>query len=99
MKTISNTTTNHLFGKVNHCGTYAGEYQEKAFELLQEAGFEKEMLEDNEWCDIMYFYSTGEVIALYGEDSLTSYSDCFYIYLDRSDCEDAFDKRDEKERN
>lgn len=95
MKT-QKTTTNFLEGKIETCGSYAGEFSQEAFDIFTECEEDIEMSAET-WSDIMYFPSTGEVIAIIAEGELTSDSDCVYIYLDRSDCPAAFEGRDAKE--
>lgn len=96
MKT-QKTTTDFLEGKIEHCGSYAGEFSQEAFDLIKETTEEDIEMTDETWSDIMYFKATGEVIAIIAEGEMTSNSDCVYVYLDYSDCPAAFDGRDAKE--
>lgn len=95
MKNLNQTTANFLEGKIEHCGSYAGEFSQEAFDLMSwREGIE---MSAEMWSDIMYFKESGEVIAIIAEGELTSDSDCYYVYLNRCDCPAAFDGRDEKE--
>lgn len=95
MNAINETTTGSLFnhtGILNHAGDYAGKYQQEAFDILVSAGFEKELLEDNEWLDIMHD-NNGNCYAVYAEDELTCQNaDCKYIKIEESDCEQAYNE-------
>ena len=100
MKNLIETTTGTISSQmiVNHCGDYAGRFQDEAFDLLSTVtDFPK--FEENQWCDIM-FDRDGDVYAIWAEDSLTCYNaDAKYIQLDREDCPAAFAGMEEKMNN
>ena len=96
MKNLFKTTTNFLETKIQHCGSYAGEFSQEAFDLVN-AECDVDILAEEAWSDIMYFPSTGEVIAIVAEGELSSDSDCYYVYLDEKDCPQAFDGMMQKE--
>lgn len=98
MKKLQHTTTGSLSGKISHCGTYAGEFQAQAWELLEPLFDDEPSFINNQWCDIMYFAQTGEVVAVFAEDALTCFdAELVYVYLDRADCPMAFELMEEKE--
>lgn len=80
---------------LDHCGDYAGEFQQEAFDLLSEVCDFPEF-EGNQWCDIMYDME-GNVYAVWAEDALTCWNaDAKYIQLDREDCPRAFENMKSK---
>jgi len=100
MKTLIETTTGTISSQMilDHCGDYAGKFQDTAFDLLSTVCKLPEF-EDNQWCDIMFDHD-GDVYAIWAEDALTcSNADAKYIQLDREDCEAAFDGMKEKMEN
>lgn len=100
MKTLITTTTGTISSQMilDHCGDYAGKFQNEAFNLLSEVTDLPEF-EENQWCDIM-FDRDGNVYAICAQDSLTCQNAwCFYIQLDREDCERAFAGMEEKRAN
>lgn len=100
MKTLFESTTGTISSQMilDHCGDYAGKFQEEAFDLLSQVCDLPEF-DGNQWCDIM-FDSDGDVYAIWAEDSLTCWNaDAKYIQLDREDCEKAFAGMEEKRAN
>lgn len=98
MKNLIETTTGTLANQMilTHCGDYAGEFQQEAFDLLNEVEDIKDF-EGNEWCDIM-FDREGNVYAIWAEDALTCWNaDAKYIELEKEDCPNAFAGMEEKE--
>lgn len=102
MKNLIETTTGTISSQMilDHCGDYAGEFQDKAFEIFQEIwDSEINSWDENKWMDIMYDRS-GNVYAIWAEDSLTCQNAwCFYIQLDEGDCPEAFASMREKMKN
>lgn len=97
MKKVATTTTGHMSGKLNHCGDYAGEFMNEAYDIINGI-MELEPLEGNQWADIMYFSISGEVVAVLADDALTCHdAELIYVYLDREDCPRAFAGMEEKE--
>ena len=74
MKNLIETTTGTISSQMilNHCGDYAGRFQDEAFDLLSTVTDLPEF-EENQWCDIM-FDRDGDVYAIWAEDSLTCYN-------------------------
>ena len=100
MKTLIETTTCTISSQMilDHCGDYAGKFQDEAFDLLSKVTDLPEF-EENQWCDIM-FDRDGDVYAIWAEDSLTCYNaEAKYIQLDREDCPKAFAEMDKKKAN
>ena len=100
MKNLIETTTGTISSQMilDHCGDYAGKFQDEAFGLLSKVTDLPEF-EENQWCDIM-FDRNGNVFAVWAEDALTCYNaDAKYIQIDREDCEKAFTEMDEKRAN
>ena len=96
MKTLIETTTGTISSQMilEHCGDYAGKFQDQAFDLLSTVTDLPD--KENQWCDIMYDRK-GNVYAVWAEDALTCYNaDAKYIQLDREDCEEAFKGMEEK---
>ena len=93
MKNLIETTTGTLANQMilEHCGDYAGKFQDEAFSIFQELwDAELNSWDGNKWMDIM-FDRDGNVYAIWAEDSLTCQNAwCFYIQLDREDCPEAF---------
>jgi len=91
MKTLIETTTAAIASQMilDHCGNYAGEFQDEAYGLLNQVTDLPEF-ENEEWADIMYDRE-GNVYAIYADGELTSNSKAIYIELDREDCERAFE--------
>lgn len=102
MKNLIETTTGQLSSQMilNHCGDYAGRFQDQAYEIFQEIwDSEINSWDTNQWMDIMYDRD-GNVYAIWAEDALTCQDAwCFYIQLDREDCEEAFENLEEKVAN
>lgn len=102
MKNLIKTTTGTITSQMilEHCGDYAGRFQDAAFDIFQKIWDDKlSSWEENQWMDIM-FDRAGNVYAIYAEDELTCQNAwCFYIQLEREDCEDAFDSMLEKISN
>lgn len=102
MKNLQHTTTGSIFnhtGILNHCGDYAGKFQDQAFEIIDSVYEDELSFINNQWCDIMY-NNKGQVFAIFATDSLTcSDADCIYVELDRVDCEEAFAGMEEKANN
>lgn len=102
MKTLIETTTGALSSQMilNHCGDHAGKFQDKAYEIFQELwDSEINAWDGSQWMDIMYDQN-GNVYAIWAEDSLTCQNAwCFYIQLDKDDCEQAFSEMKEKIQN
>ena len=97
MKEFATTTTGHMSGKLNHCGDYAGEFMNEAYDIINGI-ITLEQLVENQWADIMYFHQTGEVVAVLADDALTCHdAELIYVYLDREECPRAFAKMEEKE--
>ena len=97
MKNLIETTTGSLSSQIilDHCGDYAGEFQDQAFDLLSTVT-DLPDFKENQWCDIM-FDRNGNVYAIWAEDALTCYNaDAKYIQLDMEDCEEAFKGMEEK---
>ena len=91
MKTLITTTTGTISSQMilDHCGDYAGRFQDEAYDLLSEVT-DLPDFNENQWCDIM-FDRDGDVYAIWAEDSLTCQNaEAKYIQLDREDCEEAF---------
>ena len=100
MKTLNETTTGTISKQMilNHCGDYAGKFQDEAYELLSKVTDLPEF-EENQWCDIM-FDRDGNVYAIWAEDFLTCFNaEAKYIQLDSEDCEKAFAEMNEKLEN
>lgn len=100
MKNLIETTTGTIASQMilDHCGDYAGKFQDKAFDLLSKVTDLPEFAQ-NHWCDIM-FDSDGDVYAIWAEDALTCYNaDAKYIQLDKEDCPEAFQGMREKLNN
>lgn len=100
MKNLIETTTGTISSQMilDHCGDYAGKFQDTAFDLLSTV-CELPEFEENQWCDIM-FDREGNVYAIYAEDALTCQNAwCFYIQLDHEDCEKAFAEMEMKRNN
>ena len=100
MKNLIETTTGFISSQMilDHCGDYAGKFQDEAFDLLSTVADSSEF-EENQWCDIM-FDRDGAVYAIWAEDALTCYNAyAKYIQLDREDCPKAFAEMDEKRAN
>jgi viroplasmin and RNaseH domain-containing protein len=102
MKNLIETTTGYLSSQMilDHCGDYAGKFQDEAFSIFQELrDGEPNYLDANQWADIM-FDRNGNVYAIYAEDSLTCQNAwCFYVQLDHNDCPKAFEEMNEKNRS
>lgn len=102
MKTLIETTTGALANQMilSHCGDYAGKFHDEAFEIFQELwDSELNSWDGREWMDIM-FDRKGNVYAIYAEDSLTCQDAwCYYVELDREDCERAFEEMEENREN
>ena len=102
MRNLIETTTGTISSQMilNHCGDYAGRFQDKAFEIFQEVwDDELNSWDENQWMDIM-FDRDGNVYAIFSEDALTCQDAwCFYIQLDREDCPEAFEGMEEKLNN
>lgn len=100
MKEVVKTTTGSLvrsLGILDHCGDYAGRFQDEAFDIFQEA-WDIEIAEpdEDEWMDIMYDRD-GNVYAIDAEGELTCQNaDCYYIQLDRADCPEAFNEMEKR---
>jgi hypothetical protein len=98
MKNLVETTTEALSSQMilNHCGDFAGKFQDEAFDIFQELwDSELNSWDKNQWMDIMYDRD-GNVCAVYAEDSLTCQNAwCFYIQLDLEDCQKAFEEMKE----
>jgi hypothetical protein len=96
---LTTTTTGTLSSQMilNHCGNYAGEFQDNAFEIFQELwDSELNSLDMNQWMDIMY-NKEGKVFAIFAEDALTCQNAwCFYVELQEEDCPEAFKIMKEK---
>ena len=100
MKNLTSTTTGTISSQMilDHCGDYAGKFQDEAFDLLSKVTDLPEF-EENQWCDIM-FDREGDVYAIWAEDALTCYNaDAKYIQLDEEDCPKAFAEMNEKRSN
>lgn len=100
MKNLTSTTTGTISSQMilDHCGDYAGKFQDEAFDLLSKVTDLPEF-EENQWCDIM-FDREGDVYAIWAEDALTCYNaDAKYIQLDEEDCPEAFAGMREKIEN
>lgn len=86
--TTTSTTSNILqtLGLLNSAGD-AGQYQDKAIELL---GIDVAEWPENAWADIMYD-SRGRCYAVYAEGELTSFdTKVQYAELGLDDCQSAF---------
>jgi hypothetical protein len=97
MKNLIVTTTGTISSQMilDHCGDYAGEFQDKAFDLLSKVT-DLPDFEGNQWCDIM-FDRDGNVYAIWAEDALTCWNaDAKYIQLDQEDCPRAFENMKSK---
>lgn len=98
MNKIIRTTTGTLSNQMilNHCGDYAGKFQDSAIDLLdQHCDLPK--FEFNHWADIMYD-NKGNVFAIWAEDSLTCLdADVVYLQLNLCDCPQAFKEMNEKQ--
>ncbi|MCT4602470.1 MAG: hypothetical protein N4A59_06175 [Marinifilum sp.] len=96
--TIIATTTENLANQMilNHCGDYAGKYQDEAYEIFQEKwDSEINSWDGKQWMDIMYDRDKN-VYAIWAEDSLTCFNAwCYYIELDEDDCPAAFKEMNE----
>jgi len=100
MKTLNETTTGAISNQMilNHCGDYAGKFQDEAYLLLNKVCDLPEF-GNNHWADIMYDRKYN-VYAIWAEDSLTCYNaEAKYIQLDSEDCEKAFTEMNEKIEN
>lgn len=102
MKTLIETTTGTVSSQMilNHCGDYAGKFQDEAYAIIQELwDSEINSWDANQWMDIMYDRN-GNVYAIWAEDSLACQNAwCYYIQLDREDCPEAFAGMEEKRVN
>jgi len=96
MKKLIETTTGTISNQMilDHCGDYAGEFQNEAYELLSNV-CELPEFENNHWADIMFY---GRIVyAIWAEDSLTCYNaSCYYVELEKKDCPKAFDMMEKK---
>lgn len=93
MKKIIETTTGSLSNQMilDHCGDFAGKFQNEAYELLSKV-CELPEFENNNWADIM-FDENGILYAILAEDSLTCYNAwCYYVELEKKDCPKAFNE-------
>jgi len=100
MKKIIFTTTGNISAQMilNHCGDYAGKFQDEAYDLLSKVTDLPEFSE-NQWCDIMYDMK-GNIYAIWADGELNRYNALAkYIQLDREDCEKAFAEMEEKISN
>lgn len=99
MKEVIKTTTGELSRRMilNHCGDYAGRFQDEAFDIFQEAwDTEIAELDEDEWMDIM-FDGAGNVYAVDAEGELTCQNaDCYIIQLGREDCPEAFNEMEKR---
>lgn len=109
MKNLTSTTTGTISSQMilDHCGDYAGKFQDEAFDIFAKVSgrssfdmttelCERAEHEPNSWADIMYD-RRGNVYAIWAEDSLTCQNaDAMYIQIDREDCEAAFVGMEEK---
>jgi hypothetical protein len=99
MKNLIETTTGAISSQMilNHCGDYAGKFQDEAFAIFQELwDSELNSWDANQWMDIM-FDRNNNVYAIWAEDCLTCQNaNAIYIQLDREDCEKAFVEMEEK---
>lgn len=97
MKTLIETTTGVISSQMilDHCGEYAGEFQDEAYRILTELIDLPEFIE-NQWTDIM-FDRDKNVYAIWAEDSLTCWdAAAMYIQLDRENCPEAFEGMESK---
>lgn len=92
MKTTIETTTAAIASQMilEHCGDYAGEFQNEAYELLNQVTDLPEYFENEQWADIM-FDRQGNVYAIFADGALTSDSPAMYIEIEQEDCPEAFD--------
>jgi len=100
MKNLIETTTGTISSQMilDHCGDYAGKFQNEAFDLLSKVTDLPEF-ENNRWADIM-FDRFGNVYAIWAEDALHCFNaDTKCIQLDREDCPKAFEEMEEKISN
>jgi len=100
MKILNETTTGDVSNQMilNHCGDYAGKFQDESYELLSKVTYLPEFI-NNHWADIM-FDKKGNVYAIWAKDSLTCHNvEAKYIQLDNADCEKAFAEMNEKLEN
>jgi hypothetical protein len=102
MKNLIETTTGAISNQMilNHCGDYAGKFQDEAYVIFQELwDSEINSWDANQWMDIMYDRN-GNVYAIWAEDALTCQNAwCYYVQLDKEDCEKAFIEMEEKRAN
>lgn len=102
MKNLIETTTGAVSSQMilNHCGDYAGKFQDTAYEIFQKIwDAEINSWDNNKWMDIMYDRD-GRVYAIWAEDALTCQNAwCYYIELDEEDCPEAFAGMREKMNN
>jgi hypothetical protein len=100
MKTLTETTTGTISNQMilDHCGDYAGKFQDEAYDLLSKV-CDLPAFDANQWADIMYDRQ-GNVYAIWAEDALTCCNaEAKYISLDKDDCEKAFEEMNEKRAN
>ena len=87
------TTIGNLFnntGILSHAGTYAGEYMQEAWDILDKA-YTLPEFQGHMWADIMH-NNDGQCYAVFAEDSLTCWNaSCIYLEVSRSDCPAAYD--------
>ena len=101
MKELISATTGAISSQMilEHCGDYAGRFQDEAFNIFQQNFDSEFFLEDSEWADIM-FDSKGNVYAVWAGDALTCQNaPCLYVQLDVEDCPEAFSGMQEKRAN
>lgn len=92
MKNLFETTTGTISSQMilEHCGDYAGRFQDKAFELIDSLINDELSFINNQWCDIM-FDRQGRVYAIFATDALTCQdAEVLYVELDEEDCPEAF---------
>ena len=101
MKTLIETTTGTVSSQMilDHCGDYAGRFQDEAVDIFRNNFDSEFFLENSEWADIMYDRK-GNVYAVWAEDALTCQNaHCLYVQLDIEDCPEAFSGMQEKRAN
>ena len=66
------TTTDQLAGQVGttHAGTYAGEFQDQAYEIFEKEG---EEFTSESWGDFMYNPSTDKLYAVKADGAITEH--------------------------
>lgn len=101
MRNLISTTTGAFSSQiiVDHCGDYAGKFQDEAWKIFYKCVEANLDFKTNEWADIM-FDRKGNVYAVWAEDALTCQNaTLLYYILDREDCPEAFSAMEEKIAN